>query len=279
MNVYELVTETLAQCGIVDPDASDRSEKKPLFLTSYNEALKKICREKLHPWTSEAITLDASKCFDTKTLSKRLVEIQKVSKYQDYSTSASGAASPPFAWDLYDGNGKIVVPAADASGTMFIEYEYMPEPLKVTYHISGANTLKVIPIDEAISAAEATALVGKTLGVIDVSTGLSYEYTIASAAAGAAGAATITVNETIAEAVADGDEIYIGENWEPSMNEDWHMLLTYWATYKYLSTRGVNYAGLASFHKDAFYEEYGYIDGSIGEPQEITGAYSPQIGR
>lgn len=278
MNVYELVKETLAQCGIVEPDASDYAEKKPLFLTSFYEGYRKICREKLHPWTTEEVTLDANRCFDTKTLKKRLVQILDITQYRDYSAEAGGAKSQSYTWDLYDGNGVICIPAAPANSKAFIEYEYMPEPLKVTYNVKGANTGSEIPINEPISDDEAAALVGKEINVFDVSSALYYTYTVSSATAGAAGAASITVNETIVTATADGDEIYIGENWEPAINADWHMLLTYWSTYKYLTTRGANYAGLAAYWKNMFYEEYAYITPDIGQPQTITGAYSPQIG-
>ncbi len=64
---------------------------------------------------------------------------------------------------------------------------------------------KVVTIDEALSAAEATALAGRKV-IID-----GYLYTLASAAAGAAGAATITVTEDITHAPADGDIVYPGE--------------------------------------------------------------------
>lgn len=278
MNVYELVKETLAQCGIVEPAPSDYVEKKPLFMTSFYEGYRKLCREKLHPWTTEEITLDAYKCFDTKTLTKRLVQILDVTQYRDYSTGTGGAKSQSYAWDLYDGNGMIVIPVAAANGKVFIEYEYMPEPLKVTYTVKGANTGAVIPVDEAITDSEATALVGKEINVFDISTALYYTYTVASATAGAAGSATITIDGSVVTPTADGDEIYIGEGWEPAINEDWHMLLTYWATYKYMTTRGANYAGLAAYWKNMFFEEYAYVTQDIGQPQTITGAYSPQIG-
>lgn len=64
---------------------------------------------------------------------------------------------------------------------------------------------KVVTIDEALSAAEATALAGRKV-IID-----GYLYTLASAAAGAAGAATITVTEAVVHAPADDDVVYPGE--------------------------------------------------------------------
>jgi hypothetical protein len=64
---------------------------------------------------------------------------------------------------------------------------------------------KVVTIDEALSAAEATALAGRKV-IID-----GYLYTLASAAAGAAGAATITVTEAVTHAPVDNDVVYPGE--------------------------------------------------------------------
>lgn len=64
---------------------------------------------------------------------------------------------------------------------------------------------KVFTIDEALSAAEATALAGRKVII------KGYKYTVASAAAGAAAAATITVTEAVAGAPADGEIVYPGE--------------------------------------------------------------------
>jgi len=66
---------------------------------------------------------------------------------------------------------------------------------------------KVVTIDEALSAAEAEALASRKI-IID-----GVLYTVASAATGAAGAATITVTETppVDNAPADGDVVYPGE--------------------------------------------------------------------
>lgn len=68
-----------------------------------------------------------------------------------------------------------------------------------------SNAGQVITVDEAISADEATALIGRSVILGD------YKYTIADAAAGAAGTATITTAEAIAGGPVDGDIIYPGE--------------------------------------------------------------------
>lgn len=64
---------------------------------------------------------------------------------------------------------------------------------------------KTFTVDEAITAGEATALVGRHIWV------KGYQYHIASAAAGAAGAATITVTETVSGTPGDGEIVYPGD--------------------------------------------------------------------
>ena len=65
---------------------------------------------------------------------------------------------------------------------------------------------KTFTVDEKISSAQATALVGRKVIIKGV------VYTIASAAAGAAGAATFTVTETVTGSPGDNDVVYPGES-------------------------------------------------------------------
>jgi len=64
---------------------------------------------------------------------------------------------------------------------------------------------KIFTVDEAITAAEATALAGRKIIVKGAL------YTVVSSAAGAAGAATITVSETVTGTPGDGEIVYPGE--------------------------------------------------------------------
>ncbi|MCQ2439770.1 MAG: N4-gp56 family major capsid protein [Oscillospiraceae bacterium] len=73
-----------------------------------------------------------------------------------------------------------------------------------TLTVASVST-KTFTVDEKITAAQATALVGRKVVI------KGYPYTIASAAAGAAGAATITVSETVSGTPGDGDIVYPGE--------------------------------------------------------------------
>ena len=75
---------------------------------------------------------------------------------------------------------------------------------KRTLTVASVST-KTITIDEKLTTAQAAALAGRKLIIAGAS------YTVASAAAGAAGAATITINETPGAGVADNAVIYPGE--------------------------------------------------------------------
>lgn len=64
---------------------------------------------------------------------------------------------------------------------------------------------KVFTVDEALTAGDATALVGRKVVV------KGYQYTVTAAAAGAAGAATVTVAENVQGAPGGSDIMYPGE--------------------------------------------------------------------
>lgn len=68
---------------------------------------------------------------------------------------------------------------------------------------------KTITVDEAISADEATALVGRTIIMHDADH--NEIGVIASATSGSAGAATITLKDAPTNTPADGDKVYAGE--------------------------------------------------------------------
>ena len=73
-----------------------------------------------------------------------------------------------------------------------------------TLTVASVST-KTITIDEKLTSKQATALAGRKLIIAGA------VYTVASAAAGAAGAATITISETPGAGVADNAVIYPGE--------------------------------------------------------------------
>ena len=86
--------------------------------------------------------------------------------------------------------------------------------------IAGAKVLTaaslaglVVTVDEAISAAEALALVGRYVNVMDIGDSTTYHRALITAAtAGVAGAATVTVDDaTTGFTIADGDVLYAGE--------------------------------------------------------------------
>ena len=68
-----------------------------------------------------------------------------------------------------------------------------------------SNAGQVITVDEALTAGDATALVGRKVII------KGYQYTVTAAVAGAAGAATITVDSALQGAPGASDIIYPGE--------------------------------------------------------------------
>ncbi len=97
-------------------------------------------------------------------------------------------------------------------GKKYENAELIADSLSLTVASLSSAT---ITVDEAISAAEATALVNRYVNIIDATdaTGATGErQKIVSAAAGAAGAATITLDAApSAFTAADGDKIYANE--------------------------------------------------------------------
>ena len=289
MNLYELDTETIDKIRGDRDDIDNRREESPYFLTAYNYAYERVIRERIQPWTTEAVTLDANKRFGISDLANDCNEIMHISLYQDFSSNASYAKSDRYLKYEYDGAGEIVVPQATASSAMYVAYKYMPVRLthkEQLFTISGAETTKTIPIDEAITASMADALVGSEISVYDISTGLYQTLTIASVALGAAGAATITVSETISPSVADGDIIYAMSTTEyrvesayntPQFDQAYHDVLTMWAAHRYFLRRGANYADYAAFWENEFDKHFGKIKRDYGGRQDFVNLYDPQI--
>ena len=79
--------------------------------------------------------------------------------------------------------------------------------------VASFNGVKTITVDEAITSDEATDMVGRYILVADPTSPLTdvYKYTVASCASGIAGAATITVTETVTHSPATSDIVYPGE--------------------------------------------------------------------
>lgn len=111
--------------------------------------------------------------------------------------------------DIYEGEiGRIEgVRFVETSEAKVFHAENLTEAAR---NLTVASYLsKVITVDEAISAAEATALAGRTI-ILHSST-TDEVATIASATSGAAGAATITLKDAPTMTPTDGDSIYPGE--------------------------------------------------------------------
>ncbi len=289
MNLYALDTATLDQCKLDATDQEVRQENSVLFLEGYNFAYERIIREKILPWTTEAVTLDANKAFNVSTLTNTLAKIRHITRYADFSEDAGYVKSNRYIFYDKDGEGSIVVPYAEASGEMFVSYEYMPVRLSHTellFNISGGQTDKTIPIDEAITASMVSDLVGSKISVFDASLGTYQTLTIVSVVIGAAGAATITVTETITGTLVEGDIIYTTESTKyrvtsafntPQMSEQYHLLLTDYAKYWFFSARGTNYSIFALELKATWEDKFARIVKNTGARQELLNAYSSSI--
>jgi len=118
--------------------------------------------------------------------------------------------------NAYDASNRAVGEVGMIHGVRFVESTeakiFVPENLiALAQNVTAAGVwaTKTVTIDEAITAADALALVGRKLYIDD---GTDVEVlTVASAAAGAAGAGTITVAEAVTTTIADGTIIYPGE--------------------------------------------------------------------
>jgi len=104
-------------------------------------------------------------------------------------------------------------------GVMFIEsteakvYENQELIDGATQLTAASLSTLVVTVDEAITTAEAAALVSREINVVDITDGTTYNRTtITAAAAGAAGSATVTVADaTTGFTIADGDILYAQE--------------------------------------------------------------------
>lgn len=152
--------------------------------------------------------------------SARYLKTQKAQKIQGYYVAI---AHPDTLFDImrdeewteaskYAGSTQIFEgEVGKIAGTRFVETTeakifHAADLTAASRNLTMASlSTKTFTVDEAITAAEATALAGRKVIIKGVL------YTIASSAAGAAGAATITVSETVTGSPTDGEVIYPGE--------------------------------------------------------------------
>jgi N4-gp56 family major capsid protein len=159
---------------------------------------------------------------------RRAVRNLKYNKAKKINGSYVAIIHPDVAYDLL-GDDDWVSAAEYAGSTQIFEGEigkihgvrfvetteakiFHAEPLIAVGSTNAARNLtvrsynaQVITVEEAISSAEALLLVGRYI-IVD-----GYKYTIASSAAGAATAATITITESPSHDPANADVIYPGE--------------------------------------------------------------------
>lgn len=116
--------------------------------------------------------------------------------------------------DIYQGELGMVYGVRFLQTTEGLEYEN-DEPVDGQLYVTVASWAAgtyTATIDEAMTAAEATALAGKHINMLDATDSTTYERVeVASAASGAAGTATITLTGAPTMTPADGDTWYANE--------------------------------------------------------------------
>jgi len=118
--------------------------------------------------------------------------------------------------NAYDASNRAVGEVGMIHGVRFVESTeakiFVADDLLDEYRTvtaDGAWSSKTVTVDEAISSDEASALEGRSIYIDDAAD--IEVLTIDSVAAGAAGAATITVEESPTTTIVDGTKIYPGE--------------------------------------------------------------------
>lgn len=138
MTAHEILQETVRLRGEDATDTTLLTEYNPVALIGMNEGYRLICERYIHPVVTEEITLDTNKQFDLEDLTNIPRKIISITLYQDYSEDANWRLSPTrYGWAMVDSD-TIVVPDADALGTVYITYEILPADLTNT--VGGATT-------------------------------------------------------------------------------------------------------------------------------------------
>lgn len=144
MNVYDLTTQVMQQCQMDATDATNRTDNQTWIVAAMNEAYRKICRNKVHLWATEEVTLDENRQFALSVLTNTLIRIREITQYPNYSGNTAYGKAMSYRWDMYD-SSHIVVMAAPESGTVYVTYEYMPEDLVVTSTSPSTETTTNTP--------------------------------------------------------------------------------------------------------------------------------------
>lgn len=119
-------------------DATNRTDNQSWIVAAMNEAYRKICREKVHLWATQAVTLDANRQFDISDLTNAVIRIREITQNVNYSADTGYAKATAHKWDLYDSETVVVLTASE-SGTVYVVYEYMPADLEVMASAAGVD--------------------------------------------------------------------------------------------------------------------------------------------
>jgi hypothetical protein len=149
MNTYELLEQSLKRGGFAVTDAN-KNLYGPIALRGYNEGYRAWAsshQADLRKWS--IVTLSATKTFDLTALNatnETVNTILKVSQYQDFTADAGYAESSPLDFDMVDFD-TVVVPQAEPSGTVYVQYRINPADLALPTPTSatGATSPSYMP--------------------------------------------------------------------------------------------------------------------------------------
>jgi hypothetical protein len=137
MTAHEILKETARLRG-EDPDTDTTllTEYNAVALIGMNEGYRHICERYICPTAWEEVTLDANKQFDTTDLTNSARRIIAITRYEDYTEDANWLPDTTrYDWSPVNYN-TFVVPEAEASATVNVQYEILPTDLVNPYPVA-----------------------------------------------------------------------------------------------------------------------------------------------
>lgn len=146
MTAHDILLETIRLRKEDATDTTLMTEYNAVALVGMNKGYRDICSKHINPIIWDDVALDANKRFDLSVLSNTVQQIIDVCKYEDYTADSNWLKADRYDWTLTD-NDTIVVPAADAGGTVHVQYEAVPADLVNPNPTtgSGATSPSLIP--------------------------------------------------------------------------------------------------------------------------------------
>jgi hypothetical protein len=150
MTAHEILLETVRLRGEDTTDTSLLAEYNAVALIGMNEGYRDICSRIIVPTEWKSVTLDANKKFAISGLTNVPQEILAICKAQDFTSGANYGKAERYGWAWVD-TANIVVPTAEASGTVYVLYEIMPADLVNPYPVAVVGPPAHVAGDTATS--------------------------------------------------------------------------------------------------------------------------------